>query len=92
MSKSRSTTKPDRLRSLVDREYQRWLKGPQMNGWLEVAQQCLKKEQARTRRIVKAEQARLAKVTAYSRSCKLWIRAKQDVLNDILSALKGTQL
>lgn len=57
MANTSSRKKPDRMAAwvdkLVEREYQKWLKGPQIDGWLTVAKRCALLERARLRRVVR---------------------------------------
>ena len=70
--------KPDRFERKVEKEYQKWLKGPQVDGWLSIPLTLLRKEHAWVVRIIKKE---FRRSTTYYRSPAM-------VLEEILDQLK----
>ena len=78
-------TKEKTVRAIVEAEYQKWLKGPQHDGWLIIAENVLKAERARVRALVRRLSAEASKtyypgdvLTGYDMAC-----------DDLLTALKG---
>lgn len=78
---------PKRIRVLVEKEYQRWLKGPQMAGWLEVAERCVLKEQARMRRILVKHRASIGLGDSPFESP--FERGQIRACHDLIAKLKG---
>lgn len=76
---------PDAFEEAVEREYQKWLKGPQENGRISVANAVLRAHHKKVVRMVK----RVSE--AYATGDLLEPSAAENLRNDILAKLKAME-